>query len=410
MQRTIDAVGIVLDNLKRVPLSASTVKGYRNCYTRIISYCDSAGIEAFTDEEADGFVKSRLKRVDGCEFSPQQFRLYRKAATLLADQVHGRELKQGVRRYNQKNMHRQFEQIFKDFETYLSHSLSEGTVRISVGVIRQFLLFLGDNGVNDISLVTQENVNGFLAASVPKHKSSIANLMRPITKFLEFLCDIGVLAKNLGQHLINPASRRRKLLPCFTDKEVSDILAAVDRSSHIGKRDYAIIRLAVGTGLRNTDIFNLRLQDIDWRNNELNILQSKTNVFIQLPLQADVGNAIAEYILNARPQSDSHYIFLRTSKPHEKLSSPQAGRNIITSYLKKANIPHEAWDGKRFHALRRTTGTRLIRAGIPIESVSEMLGQKSVYSAKRYISLNDNDLRICCLDITEYATTKEGLK
>jgi len=405
----MEEVGIVLDFLKRVPLSTSTVNGYRNCYTRIISYCESAGIDAFTDEEAEGFVKSRLKRMDGGEFSPQQFRLYRKAATLLADQVHGRELKQGVRRYNQEKIHRQFEQIFKDFETYLSHYLSKGTVRISVGVIRQFLLFLGDNGVSDISLVTQEIVNGFLAVAVPKHKSSIANLMRPIKKFLTFLCDMGVLAKNLGRHLINPASRRKKLLPCFSDTEVNDILAAVDNSSDMGKRDYAIIKLAIGTGLRNTDIFSLKLHDIDWQNNEINVLQSKTNVVIQLPLQADVGNAIAEYILNARPQSDSPYIFLRISKPHEKLQSPQAGRNIITSYLEKAGIPHEAWDGKRFHALRRTTGTRLVQAGIPIESVSEMLGQKRVESAKRYISLNDNELRVCCLDISEYATMKEGL-
>jgi site-specific recombinase XerD len=409
MQKTMEAVGIVLGFLERVPLSASTVKGYRNCYTRIISYCESAEIEAFTDEEAERFVKSQLKRMDGGEFSPQQFRLYRKAATLLSDQVHGRELKQGVRRYNKKKMDRHFEEIFKDFEIFLSHSLSEGTVRITVGVIRQFLLFLGDSEVNDISLVTQEIVNDFLAIAVPKHKSSISNLMLPIKKFLEFLCDMGVLAKNLGQHLINPASRRRKLLPCFTEIEINDILAAVDRSSDMGKRDYAIIKLAVGTGLRNTDIFNLRMLDIDWWNSELNVLQSKTNVFIQLPLQPDVGNAIAEYILDARPQSDSPYVFLRTSKPHEKLSSPQAGRNIITSYIEKANIHHEAWDGKRFHALRRTTGTRLIRAGIPIESVSEMLGQKNVYSAKRYISLNDDELRICCLDISEYATTKEGL-
>jgi site-specific recombinase XerD len=343
------------------------------------------------------------------ELSPQHFRLHRKAAALLADQVHGRELDQGVRRYDKRKVNMQFEGIFNDFEVHLSHALSKGTVRISVGVIRQFLYFLEDSGINDISLLTQENLNGFLTISVPKHKGNIANLMRPIKKFMTFLCDMGVLTKNFGRHLINPASRRKKLLPCFSDTEVNDILAAVDNSSDMGKRDYAIIKLAIGTGLRNTDIFSLKLHDIDWQNNEINVLQSKTNVVIQLPLQADVGNAIAEYILNARPQSDSPYIFLRVSKPHEKLQSPQAGRNIITSYLKKAGIPHEAWDGKRFHALRRTTGTRLIRAGIPIESVSEMLGQKRVESAKRYISLNDNELRVCCLDISEYATVKEGL-
>lgn len=138
--------------------------------------------------------------------------------------------------------------------------------------------------------------------------------------------------------------------------------------------------------------------------NEINIRQSKTDVLLQLPLQADVGNAIAEYILNARPQSDGLYAFLRITSPHDRLSSPQSGHNIITNYLKMASITHKACDGKSFHAIRRIVGARLIRVEIPVESASKILGQKNIESAKSYIALNDNDLPICYLDISEYAT------
>jgi len=237
----------------------------------------------------------------------------------------------------------------------------------------------------------------------------MSGLVLSMKKFLLFLCNARMIQINTGKYLTPPAPRRRKLLPCFTEREVNDIFVAVDTATSMGKRDYAILKLALGLGLRGVDIFGLKLQDINWHKNEINILQSKTNVLIQLPLQADVGNAIAEYILHARPESGSPYIFLRIPKPHDRLSAPQAGRNIIAKYMEKAGVSHEAWDGKSFHALRRTMGTRLIRAGLPLESVSEMLGQKSPDAAKSYIALNDNDLRVCCLDISMYATGKEGL-
>jgi len=237
----------------------------------------------------------------------------------------------------------------------------------------------------------------------------MSGLVLSMKKFLLFLCNARMIQINIGKYLTPPAPRRRKLLPCFTESEVNDIFAAVDTATSMGKRDYAILKLALGLGLRGVDIFGLKLQDIPWHKNEINILQSKTYVLIQFPLPADVGNAIAEYILYARPKSDSPYIFLRIPKPHDRLSAPQAGRNIIAKYMEKAGVPHEAWDGKSFHALRRTMGTRLIRAGLPLESVSEMLGQKSPDAAKSYIALNDNDLRVCCLDISMYATGKEGL-
>jgi site-specific recombinase XerD len=112
--------------------------------------------------------------------------------------------------------------------------------------------------------------------------------------------------------------------------------------------------------------------------------------------------------MNGRPDTDSPYIFVRHKAPYDRLGD-SGGQQIIGRYLEKAGIFHEAGDGKTFHALRRTMGTRLVRAGVPILSVSEMLGHLDPDSAKSYIALDNHGLRICCMDISAFRTRKEGL-
>jgi integrase len=168
------------------------------------------------------------------------------------------------------------------------------------------------------------------------------------------------------------------------------------------------MKLALGTGLRGEDIFGLQLTDIDWRRYEISVVQSKTGTHIALPLLPDVGNAVADYIVNARPKADSPYVFLRHRKPHIHLDR-SVGPQIMKRYQEGANLVHEAGDGKTFHAFRRTVGARLVRAEVSLPSIAQQLGHKSIESTKRYLSLNDDMLRVCCMDISDFATTKEGL-
>lgn len=131
-------------------------------------------------------------------------------------------------------------------------------------------------------------------------------------------------------------------------------------------------------------------------------------MYIQIELSPGVGNAIADYILHGRPETDIPYLFVRHIRPYIMLGR-SGGAVILRRYFNKAGVSHEAWDGKAFHAFRRTFGTRLIRAGVPIRSVGEMLEQMNQNSAKRYIALDIHGLRVCCLDIYTFKTRKEGL-
>lgn len=94
--------------------------------------------------------------------------------------------------------------------------------------------------------------------------------------------------------------------------ELNLILKQVNTETPAGKRDYAIIQLGITSGLRAGDITNLKLTDIDWKNNEIHLIQGKTKQPLSLPLEEHTGNAIIDYVLNGRPKSESSYMFLRS--------------------------------------------------------------------------------------------------
>jgi integrase len=89
-------------------------------------------------------------------------------------------------------------------------------------------------------------------------------------------------------------------------------------------RDKAIMVLALLTGIRAVDILNLKLGDIDWQGDLINIIQKKTNEPLGLPLLPAIGNALVRYIMNDRPKSDSPYIFLSINAPHQPLKEHSA--------------------------------------------------------------------------------------
>ena len=166
----------------------------------------------------------------------------------------------------------------------------------------------------------------------------------------------------------------------------------------MGKRDYSIILLGANLGLRAMDIANLKLRDIDWRNGEIHALQQKTQEVLSLPLMPEVGEAVNEYILSGRPESNSEYVFLRHRAPFQKMHDGVLIGDMFESYQKKAGIERKPFDGKGFHSLRRMLGREMAVSGIPVTTIAQVLGHSKTDSARQYISLDSEHLRECALD------------
>ena len=189
--------------------------------------------------------------------------------------------------------------------------------------------------------------------------------------------------------------QRRKLMPAMPPEMITRILDAIDRSTSYGKRDYAFILLAAAMGLRMIDIANLRLKDIDWRKGVINTVQQKTSRAISLPLLRGVGDALKDYILNGRGGSGLEQVFL-TLDGRRRLS-----RNaIFGAFVRRcgrAGVARTPKDGYSFHSLRRSVGTRLCTAGVPLTTIAQYLGHTDLESTGTYINLDTKSLTGCAL-------------
>jgi integrase len=193
-------------------------------------------------------------------------------------------------------------------------------------------------------------------------------------------------------------SRESKLFPALPPEEIVAMLEMIDKRTPKGKRDYAIILLGAVVGLRAVDIARMRLSDIDWEKGEIRVVQSKTDKSLALPLTKDVGEAIKEYILNGRQQTTSDNVFLRCHVPYQGFANSCSIGDMYDYYRKRAGLPRDAFDGKGFHALRRTFGKNLTQAGVPVTMTVQILGGDDINSAKKYIALGTKHLKECALD------------
>jgi integrase len=157
--------------------------------------------------------------------------------------------------------------------------------------------------------------------------------------------------------------------------------------------------LGAVTGLRACDIVKLRLADIHWEKGEIKIAQAKTGVSLALPLTKDIGEAIKDYILNGRQDCESEAVFLTIRRDRGFINS-EGLRYLYNKYRRQANLPRDAFDGKGFHSLRRAIGKRLVTAGIPVETVAQVIGDRNVDSVKKYIALDSRHLKECALDFS----------
>lgn len=410
MDTTLEiSVENVLDLLKNIPLSDTTVRYYRCCYNNILSFCAKKGINKFSTAEAEEFHHFQDNRFQSGKVSKVYILIMRRAAFLLAEFCETGEISWERKSYNQFKLCPFFEKIRHDFKQVCDGSLSQGSTVFLSQAVKRFLLFLEASGHRDFSRFSYRDIQHYILQKAPAHKGNMVNLTWPLKKLFVFLKERQYVEINAEMLLANPVPSRKKVLPCFSREEIDAIFSAVDRSTPLGLRDYAIMKLALGVGLRACDIVNLKFNDIDWRRNEISIVQQKTGNSLVLPLLPDVGNALTDYVLNGRPKTDNSFVFIRMKKPFTHLKRHALGANIMNRYLECAGVSHSAGDGRTFHAFRRTAGTRLVEAEVPLPTVSQILGHRNLDSAQCYIALHDEGLRICCMDLRRYATIKEGL-
>lgn len=174
--------------------------------------------------------------------------------------------------------------------------------------------------------------------------------------------------------------------------DITRILAAVDRSTPIGRRDYAVLVLAARYGLRPSDIRGLSLAASDWRHGILSIQQAKTGRTLVLPLVPDVVEALTAYLRDGRPPTTSRLVFVRHRAPCEPFVATNNLATIMRGALRRAGLAERT--GRRgLYLFRHSLASRMLAAGCAIKVIGDVLGHASTETTMEYAAVDLTALR-----------------
>jgi integrase len=294
-----------------------------------------------------------------------------------------------------------FEEHVPDYLTFEHQHRGRRSSRAVVRVLWAFFGWIDGRGIDTISRLRPAEVRDFVASRKPLKRSTVALEVSVLRCFLRYLAMQGVVPGGLAAAIESPRLYRMSSTPTVLDEEIVErLLAAVDRTTPLGKRDYTMLLLGVRYGLRPCDIRGLRLDAICWREQRLVILQSKTQRPLELPLTADVDEALLDYLRNGRPVCDFREVFVRHVVP----IAPFVESNNLWEVMERAfkAAGHEPPSGQRgFYLLRHTAATRMLARGVPFDTISDVLGHSSVDTTRIYAKVDLKGLRSVALSVGE---------
>jgi site-specific recombinase XerD len=167
---------------------------------------------------------------------------------------------------------------------------------------------------------------------------------------------------------------------------VAALLASCDRRSAAGRRDYAILMLLSRLGLRAGEVAAIELGDVDWRTGELAV-RGKGSRREQLPLPADVGEALADYVQYGRPRCAGRPLLVILRAPYTRLSRKQVLATVHRA-CQRAGLPVFG-----AHRLRHAVACDLLRRGASLAEVGQLLRHRDERTTAIYAKVDLGALR-----------------
>lgn len=236
------------------------------------------------------------------------------------------------------------------------------------------------------------------------HPYAFYHLTTVMKKYLNFLFSNDFTSNNLSHSVPKAKYQRSNRLPSVYNKEeIKKILNTIDRTSSIGKRNFAMISLAVYLGLRCGDIVNLKFENIDWQKKVIKLTMSKTEKDIELPLLPELGNAILDYLKKGRRSCKLDNVFISDKGPVSTIKSA-ALYGVVKRSINKTNIDiNNRKVGP--HSLRHSLATRLLNNGESLPVISAVLGHSDSQVTTIYTSINFDSLKHCALEVPPLIST-----
>lgn len=232
-------------------------------------------------------------------------------------------------------------------------------------------------------------------------KRTARSQMNVLKLFLCYCHEMGFIG--LDCSLLFPSNKLRshtEIPSVYTPGEVFHLLEYIRNSGSANKRrNYAIAVLIAVYGFRAGDIMKMKLPDIDWENETIHVVQSKTKQMLIHKLIFPTGNALADYLLNERPEGRSENVFLKSDG--SEIKSSVTISTMIFMFFTNSGIDI---NGRKHgsHSLRHSLASNMLSNDIGILEISKTLGHACVDTTRIYSKVDINHLRLCGLEVPRY--------
>ena len=307
------------------------------------------------------------------------------------------------------------EQRVATYRTYLQQvrGFAPGTLAHHGRTAGEFLAHIGyEAHPTRLAALERQDLDTFLCAVGPRQsRASLQHVVAHLRAFLRFLASAGEIPTGLDTQIDTPRVYRGEQLPrALPWDTVRALLQTIERTSPLGRRDYAIFLLMATYGLRACEVVTLTLDDVEWRARRLRIPQRKTRGTLWLPLTDEVGTALLDYLrhgraaLNVRrqrvpfrgaPPRTFRELFLRCRTPAGVLK-PTAVTEAFQAWSKRSGL---AIPFQGAHCVRHSYAVHLLRSGLSLKTIGDLLGHRTLDSTCVYLRLAVDDLRDVALPL-----------
>ena len=370
--------------------AVATVRVYVHCVAHFAHWTHHCRLfaEDITDDVVQCFLDKHLP-ICKCSTPVQRSRHQVRAALR---QLLSTLVDQGV--LSNDTSHDRVETQLAQFNIYMkdARGLAESTRTRRLSVIRSLLRMrlAVDANTNKMAVPSADELRQFISRELkrisPASASSLAGALRG---YLRFLAISGARVEHLLPIIASPACWRLASLPqTLSQSEIEQLLEAFPPEIPSHRRGYAMVRCLVDLGLRECEVTNLELDDIDWQAGTLRINKGKARRVDVMPLPHSTGNAIAAYLRSERPTTVSRRVFVRHIAPVDKPILPDVVRNTVRQAYLRCGLPYT-----RVHILRHTLARQLLKTGGTLKEVADMLRHRALDTSMIYAKVDFERLR-----------------
>jgi len=279
------------------------------------------------------------------------------------------------------------------YERFLvrERGLTSATVKNYLPTVHVFLTERFGTETIELERLVAQDANQFILRHAQHLSRTRAKLLvTALRSFLRFLYQRGDIPIDLASALLPVMHWRLSGLPkSLAPEQVNSMLDSCDRSTVIGRRDYAILLLLARLGLRAGEVVALTLDDLDWDKGIVTV-PGKGQRREPLPLPHEVGEALVGYLQDGRPLCNTRCLFVRISAPHRGFTGAAAICDVVRRALARAGIDPPF---KGSHMLRHSLATEMLRCGASLEDIGQILRHRHPETTQIYAKVDLEALR-----------------